>query len=314
MKISYKVYPSYTTVNTNEENCANKIREAKNQVKAPNTILMICGISWWIVIFANLTVGVLLLVAGIIIHFAVLKPLQNKISELTIELEQIQTANSNAILFSKQLNELLEKSEEIVSEILPHFNTLIKKSLDVAQNDFNDNAISPFWDNIEDACKYLALYKEGVEQLILNGELYTNTLDGKKHNFPLPFPINTNVSISQMIYDEYSQLIRKAQSKFEFANIWEHRKTQKILLAGFKTLEQAINNMSAAIVHAIADLKNSMKSGFRELKYIQLEQLRSNESNQRLMNNTLSEMNNKLYYIQYHKSPTTPFTRPLFGD
>ena len=102
------------------------------------------------------------------------------------------------------------------------------------------------------------------------------------------------------------------QTKFEFANIWEHRKTQKILIAGFQTLEQAINNMKYEILSAINNLNHSIKSEFRELRNIQIEQIRSIEAGNAALNRTLTSMDTKLYYLEYNKKPTTPFVRPLF--
>lgn len=223
---------------------------------------------------------------------------------------RIKKVKEEAESISKQLNELLKKSEEIVSNILPSFEVSAHKSIELAKVDFAENALSPFWNQIENASKYFAYYKEAIEQLVLNGELYSKVLEGKQHNFPKPFPIGANIPISQTILDEYNATIRKAQSKFEFANIWEHRKTQKILIAGFQTLEQAINNMKDAVVQAIANLGYSIKTEFRELKNIQIEQIRSFEACQATINNTLTSMDTKLYYLQYNEKPNTPFLRP----
>lgn len=224
-----------------------------------------------------------------------------------------QKAKEEAETYSKQLNGILEKSEEIVNNILPYFESSANRSIEQAKIDFAENALSPFWNKIEEASNFLGCYKEAVDQLVFNGEIYSKILDGKNHNFPIPFPIGTNISISQSMLEDFNATIRKAQSNFEFANIWEHRKTQKILVAGFKTLEQAINNMKDAVVSAIYDLKYSIRSEFKELKNIQIEQIQSFEASQLELNNTLKSMDTKLYYMQYHKKPNTPFLRS-FND
>ncbi|MCX6230858.1 MAG: hypothetical protein NTZ33_04885 [Bacteroidetes bacterium] len=270
-------------------------------------IIMVVGLIWAIVNFfigGYGWLGCLALWIIVIILFNVFKSETNKEFKLNKETQQSE-------YYSTQLNNLLSKSNEIVNNILPYLEISAKKSLDIARNDFDENAISPFWDKIEEVSKYLALYKEAIDQLHFNGEVYSRILYEKKHNFPLLFPIRTNISISDSVLDEFNQTIRKALSNFEFANIWEHRKTQKIIIAGFQTLGQAIDNMKEEIICSISSLEYSIQSGFREIKNIQLEQTKSFESSQNLINNTLMSMDKKLYYIQYNKKPTTPFMKPL---
>lgn len=233
---------------------------------------------------------------------------QKEEKEVKAEMAVIQAEE-----YSSKLNMILSKSEEIPNKILPYLEASAKMHIDIAKTDFSDNAISPFWDNIEEASKFLALYKEAIDQLQLNGELYSKILGGKSHNFPDRFPIGTNISISNGLLDEFNTIIRKAHTRPEFGNIWEQRKTQKILIAGFQNLGQAINNMKDEIISSIDNLDYSIKSGFRELKNIQLEQMRTFETSQAVLNNTLSSMDKKLYYIQYREKPIRPFIRPI-GD
>lgn len=224
-----------------------------------------------------------------------------------------QLVTEAAETYSKQLNSILSKSEEIINNILPYFESCANRSIQNAKYDFAQNAISPFWDRIEETSNYLGCYKEAINQLVINGELYTKILANKRHNFPLPFPLGTNISIPVYLLDDFNSTVRKAQTRFEFANIWEHRKTQKILIAGFNSLEQAIYGMKDSIVNSIHELKLSIQSDFIGLKNIQIEALNDFKRSQHTINDTLNSMDNKLYYIQYSKKPTTPFLR-RFND
>ena len=47
--------------------------------------------------------------------------------------------------------------------------------------------------------------------------------------------------------------MRKAQGNFHFASIYEQRKTNKILIGGFTTLEQAINQVGSAQISSSID-------------------------------------------------------------
>ena len=225
--------------------------------------------------------------------------------------ERKRIADSQAKAYSDHLNNILDKSNEIAGNMLPYFEIRAIESLKKARIDFADNALYPFWERIEESCNYLGCYNEAVNQLVLFGETYTKVLIGKTHNFPIPFPVGANISISQSVLDDFNSIVRTAHTKPDFANIFGHIKTQKVLIAGFQTLTQAINNMSDAIVSSINELKHSIKSDFRDLKNIQLEQLKSYESSQTAISNSLGSIDTKLYYMQYHKKPITPFVRPL---
>lgn len=272
--------------------------------------VLISGLVGLVYIFVNLFAGGYnwIVFVGISIVCGILASKMRK--EAKFEYQKLK-AKEEAEILSGQLNKILNKSEEIVNNILPYLESMVKKNIETAKIDFADNALSPFWDRIEESTNYLGCFKDAVDQLAYNSEIYKKVLEDRSHNFPTPFPIGTNISISQTLIDDFYSIIRKAQTKFEFANIWEHKKTQKILIEGFRTLADAINNMSNAIVAAISDLKHSIRSDFRELKNIQIEQIKSFESGQNALNATLSSMDKKLYYMQYNKKPITPFLRPL---
>ena len=220
---------------------------------------------------------------------------------------QIQKANSEAEFYTQKFNNILAKSEEIVHQILPYCEESTKQSLERAKIEFSENVYSPFWSEIEEASKILACYIEAVNQLCLNSEVYTYTLKNLSHNFPMPFPFATNISISQTVMNEYKAIIRTAQTNPTFSIIWEQRRNSTILIGGFRTLENAINNMSNEISSALSDLKYSITSELSEMKYVQKEQLKSFETSQVYLNQTLNSMDNKLYYIQWKEKPLGKF-------
>lgn len=269
--------------------------------------IMVVGGIWLLVNLFTGGYGWVICLVLWIINVIIFRAIQNEANKEHKE----EKVKNQAESFSNQLNEILFKSEEIVNNILPYYEASAKQHLDIAKTDFSDNAISPFWDKVEEASKCLALYKEAIDQLIINGEIYSAILRERKHNFPTPFPIGTNISTPKSILDDFNSIVRKAQTKFEFANIWEQRKTQKILIAGFQTLSQAIYDMSNAIVYSIDDLKHSISSDFRQLHNIQIEQMKSFEASHSVLNSTLTSMDKKLYFIQYKEKPLRPFIRPL---
>jgi hypothetical protein len=220
---------------------------------------------------------------------------------------QINNAEKEAEFYSQKFNSILERSQQIVSQMLPYFETSTKQCLEKARIDFSENAYSPFWSEIEKATGFLACYTEALNQLCLNSEVYKYTLKRLKHNFPMPFPFAIDISISQTIVEGYKSIIRQAHTNPTFSIIWEQRRNSQILIGGFRTLEGAVNNMSSNISSAICDLKNSISSELNEMKFIQQEQLQNFESSQIYLNQTLSSMDNKLYYIQWREKPLGTF-------
>lgn len=200
----------------------------------------------------------------------------------------------------------MAKSKEIINQILPYYESWVKKFIEQAKYEFSENAFSPFWTKIEQASKFLACYKEALTQLCVNSELYNQIiLKNKKHkiSLPFPFPLATDISLSEIVLRDYNQTIRKAQREPTFSIIWEQRRNSEILIGGFGTLENAVNNMSNQITLAIGDLSSSISTGLDSIKYIQKEQLRSFESSTNYLQSTLTSMDNKLYYIQWKEKP-----------
>jgi RNA-splicing ligase RtcB len=53
-------------------------------------------------------------------------------------------------------------------------------------------------------------------------------------------------------------IVRRAQRDFQFSVIYEHRKTNQILVAGFKNLAQAVEEMASRITASIDSLTTSV--------------------------------------------------------
>jgi Mg2+ and Co2+ transporter CorA len=53
-------------------------------------------------------------------------------------------------------------------------------------------------------------------------------------------------------------IVRKAQRNFEFSLIYEQRKTNQILVAGFRNLAQALEEMTWRITSSVDDLTSSV--------------------------------------------------------
>jgi hypothetical protein len=217
---------------------------------------------------------------------------------------------------SDKLNELLNKSQEIIVDFLPYIELEARKHLNEAKVEYQENAIYPFWVKIEDANYQFELFTKAVNQLRVNAENYIETLRGKKSNFPDPFPFKTNQVIPQSLFDEYDVVVRKSRTNFEFTSIWMHIKQQLILKNGFNEIGNSIYELGNQLSADLYDVKNSIKIGFGELKY---QQQRHSElmkeghnrisKGQEKIHDKLSDMDEKLGYIEYGKTHLRGFHR-----
>ena len=79
-----------------------------------------------------------------------------------------------------------------------------------------------------------------------------------------PFAVSS-VSVDQLeIADDVAQkmgeVVREAQRDYEFASIFEQRKTNQLLVEGFRNLGDAISRMSSEIRSSIRQLDSSVNS------------------------------------------------------
>lgn len=262
------------------------------------------------VIFGGPSGLLILCIVIILIYYAIAQRMnetEDRRHTERIIAEQKARTQKEAEFYSQKFNDIISKSEEIVNEILPYFESSAMLCINKAKIEFSENVYSPFWSEIEEASKFLACFKDALDQLCMNSEVYTYTLKNLDHTFPIPFPYGTKISISQRVIDEYKTTIRKAQTNPTFSIIWEQRRNSEILVGGFGTLENAINNMSNVLYSAIYDLKSSIISELQEMKYVQKEQLQNFETSQVYLQDILNSMDNKLYYIQWKEKPLGRF-------
>jgi hypothetical protein len=151
-----------------------------------------------------------------------------------------------------------------------------------AQHEYNASAFGPFWDAVESAANNLGAIQREYDVLRSNVLTYHSMLEGRQHTFgPFPIDINdvprTDVQIARLM-----QIVRMGQTNFYFANIWEHRQTRAVLIAGFHTLGQAIGGLAGVINHSVGSLQEGLENG---LKQITSEQRRLREEHGEMLDN-----------------------------
>lgn len=190
---------------------------------------------------------------------------------------------------------LLEASSSFVP-LLPNMLKHSSEALKRARVEYKENAFGPFWDEVEEAAGCLADFNSGVQAVSQNAGHYYESLKGRNHNFS-SFPVRPeSLPDSSAVVEEFNHVVRMGQTNFQFANIWEHRKTREVLIAGFRTLGEAVNNLGTVIDNSISDFKSSFSSDIARLVD---EQIRTRET----IAEHASEQSQMLDNIQHRRKP-----------
>lgn len=181
--------------------------------------------------------------------------------EERLKAKQAQDAITNECT---SLTTLLNTSESTflsLRELVATANT----HLDKAEREFKEGVFAPFWDEVEHATNMLAAYHQGVNTIDSNAAEYTrrsSKLSVSMPRFNIP---KGKLPDARPIAERLSNIVRKAQKDFQFATIYEQRKTNQLLYAGFGTLATAIDRMQNSIVDSLENLSTSLNTTLDDL-------------------------------------------------
>ena len=161
---------------------------------------------------------------------------------------------------SRQLNNTIVAANQRSSE-LPINLKDTSEHLKRSRQEFVDRAFGPFWDEVEKAIMSLGKFTTGVRDLTESCNSYAKALKNRKHNFPNAIIEIDKIPDHKPSLVELQKVIRMGQTDFEFATIWEHRRTRKVLISGFRTLEDAIGNIGNYVETSYTDLQKSVSHG-----------------------------------------------------
>lgn len=147
---------------------------------------------------------------------------------------------------------------------LPTLRRSAESALNLAEREFDDGAFAPFWDAIEKAVKNLANFEVTTQRLIQNSRFYSGEA-AKLEIPPPPFRIGVDtLPDASRTADRMRTVVRRAQKDFHFASIYEQRKTNQLLIAGFSTLGQAIGEFADRLDSSLEQLSSAVSVGISE--------------------------------------------------
>lgn len=130
--------------------------------------------------------------------------------------------------------------------------------LDRAETEFSERAFAPFWDAIEDATSALGEYHDALAEIANNAKSYKHKasyVDVSVPEFVCPIGVLPD---ARPVSTRLERLVRGAQKDFEFATIYEQRRTNQILIAGFQSLSDALAGIGAVIERSLYSLSESL--------------------------------------------------------
>ena len=134
------------------------------------------------------------------------------------------------------------------------FLKLTELQLDHSHHEYQANAFGPFWDSVEDAVRALNEFrKSAVSVGAIQKHFFKATSNGSRL-FPLVPDRVDRVPDPLPTLQRLDEIVRLGQTNFQFATIWEQRKIREALLEGFGTWADAVGQIRAHVVSAIASV------------------------------------------------------------
>lgn len=177
------------------------------------------------------------------------------------ELARVQQHQREQQAYRQQLIDLGEQTLHLF-ELMPTLLKAAEAHLDRAEVDFAEDAFAPFWDSVEKAATALGRFDQGMQNLAKASSQYSTILpwyEGAPPPFPLTQGSIARLDVSSATSQRMQAIVRAAQRNFQFSVIYEQRKTNQILVAGFTNLAQALHDMSSRLVTSLEALADKVE-------------------------------------------------------
>jgi len=180
------------------------------------------------------------------------KSLEDEVSrEKQVLKGKCQSATTLLLISHHILLKEIKKSKEIASD-----------HLNIAEKEYSSNTFSMFWDAIEIVAQDLDELAFLVWALSVKIKRDYERETSELTNFP-PFFFLEAIPDTSDIINKYDKLVRQGFSNYQFASIWEARRTRETIIVGFKSLENAIHGVGNTLRDGFASLNRQLESNAR---------------------------------------------------
>jgi hypothetical protein len=162
-------------------------------------------------------------------------------------------------------NEALAAYSRIPAKLLT-----AEESLDRAEQEFAEVAFSPFWEAIEATLHKLAEVEGGIERLAQLADSHADTAsycDASPEAFPIDVKAVSRLDAIGRTEQRMRSVVRAAQKDFQFATIFEQRRTTHVLIDGFRNLGHALDGLGdrlASSIDSLSEQVRHLESGLQE--------------------------------------------------
>jgi hypothetical protein len=161
-----------------------------------------------------------------------------------------------------RLSSLAADTEQRLAE-LPRLLSGASSWIAKADGEFKQHAFSPFWDAVEQAAIHIGKFNNLVNQIVRDARQYYDQVSSLQGSMPA-FPVDvTRLPDPHVVVRELQRVVRMGQTDYQFASIWEHRRTRAVMIAGFRTLDEGLSHIEAAVSSSMASLEDTLSSGLR---------------------------------------------------
>lgn len=193
--------------------------------------------------------------------------------------QQIQT---NCRSLVKQACDTAENAFSAIPTHLLQAEELLTRS----EREFDERAFSPFWEVIEGAVRQLASVDSNLKLIDRNSRTYADAakqIEGTYPAFPVDPELASQLAAASHTGEHLRAVVRRAQKDFQFATIFEQRKTTEVLIAGFNTLGEAIYGLGDTISSSLSAVQDSVRAMHGELETQRRQQAELAEAQSRQM-------------------------------
>jgi len=165
-----------------------------------------------------------------------------------------------------------------IYEKLPNYLNSAECFMDQAERDYLESAFEPFWVSVEKAVNMLGNFNEDVKNIKSFLEQYNELMkryESKPPKFTLSFETVYKLKICSSTTKRLEAIVRKEQCNYQFANIFVKRKTNQILVTGFKNLAQALEQMTCQLIESVDNLTTQVTNSTMSLN-MKLEDISKN--------------------------------------
>jgi DNA repair exonuclease SbcCD ATPase subunit len=159
----------------------------------------------------------------------------------------------------KKMSELLAVAVDKYRDTTKRITTA-ENCLNQAESEFKARAFSPFWDQIENAANNIATHQKQIDFInnaAIKYKIELANIEADIPEFKLP---KDSLPDAHSTINRMQGIIRKAQKDFQFATIFEQRRTSILLTDGVGTLADVIDALDKTIEYSLSNLTITLKS------------------------------------------------------